>query len=44
MNLYEIFYYKTKNWVHHKTIKADNPQQAIKKARVKYIVDIVEIK
>ena len=44
MNLYEIFYYKTKNWVHHKTIKADNVQQAIKLARVKYIVDIIEIK
>lgn len=44
MNLYEVFYYKTKNWVHYKTIKADNVQQAIKKARVKYIVDIVEIK
>lgn len=44
MYLYEIYYYKTRNWVHHKTIKADNAQQAIKKARVKHIVDVIEIK
>ena len=44
MNMYFISYYiKNKNLYTFKIVHADDVQQAIKKARIKNIVDIKEI-
>ena len=43
MKYWKISYYKTRNWIDTKFIKADYAQGAINKARVKNIVDIEEI-
>lgn len=43
MKYWKISYYRTRNWIHTKYIKDKYAQGAIKKARVKNIVDIVEI-
>lgn len=43
MKYWEIAYYKTRSFIATKHIKDECPQRAIKKARVKHIVDIQEI-
>lgn len=43
MKYWRISYYKTHNWIHIKYIKDKCAQGAIKKARVKHIVDVQEI-
>ena len=42
MKYWRIDYYKTRNWIHTKYIKDKSAQGAIKKARVKHIVDVRE--
>lgn len=43
MKYWRIDYYRTRNWIHVKYIKDKCAQGAIKKARVKHIVDVQEI-
>jgi hypothetical protein len=43
MKYWRIDYYRTRNWIHAKYIKDECAQGAIKKARVKNIVDVQEI-
>ena len=43
MKYWRISYYRTHNWIHKKYIKDEYAQGAIKKARVKNIVDVEEI-
>ncbi len=43
MKYWRISYYKTRNWIHVKYIKAEHAEWAIKKARVKDIIDVEEI-
>lgn len=43
MKCWRIDYYKTRNWIHAKYIKDKHAQGAIRKARVKHIVDVREI-
>ena len=44
MKKWEVWYYiRSKNLYTTKVIYADTPQEAIKKARVKYIEDIYEV-
>lgn len=43
MKKFRIYYYKTKNFISYKIIDAKNTDEAIKKAKVKYILEINEI-
>ena len=43
MQYWRIDYYRTRNWIDTKYIKDEFAQGAIKKARVKNIVDVEEI-
>lgn len=43
MKYWRIEYYRTRNWIHVKYIKDKCAQGAIKKARVKNIIDVQEI-
>ena len=43
MKYWRIDYYRARNWIHAKYIKDECAQGAIKKARVKDIVDVQEI-
>ena len=43
MKYWRIDYYRTKNWINTKYVKDKSAQKAIKKARVKNIVDVREI-
>ena len=43
MKYWRIDYYKTRNWIHTKYIQDKSAQGAIKKARVKHIVDVQEV-
>ena len=43
MKTYKIAYYKTPRFVNVKTVRAKTVDSAIKKARVKYIMDIQEV-
>ena len=43
MQYWRIDYYRTRNWIDTKYIKDESAQGAIKKARVKNIVDVEEI-
>ena len=43
MKYWRISYYRTRNWIHVKYIKAEHAEGAIKKARVKDIIDVKEI-
>ena len=38
--IYEVDYYQRKNLINYKIIYADNAAEAIKKARVKNIIDL----
>jgi len=42
MKYWRIDYYRTKNWINTKYVKDKSAQGAIKKARVKHIVDVQE--
>lgn len=42
MKYWRIEYYRTRNWIHVKYIKDECAQGAIRKARVKDIVDVQE--
>jgi hypothetical protein len=45
MNMYFVTYYIRNRYLYtFKIVHADTPQKAIKKARVKHIIDIKEIK
>lgn len=44
MKKFRIYYYKTRNFITYKIIDAKNADEAIKKAKVKYIVEMKEIK
>ena len=43
MKKFRIYYYKTRNFITYKIIDAKNTEEAIKKAKVKYIVEMQEI-
>ena len=43
MKYWRIDYYRTRNWVNTKYVKDKSAQGAIKKARVKNIVDLQEV-
>ncbi len=43
MKYWRIDYYRTRNWIYVKYIKDKCAQGAIKKARVKNIIDVQEI-
>lgn len=43
MKFWEIVYYKTKSFVNKKYFKCLTVAEAIKKARVKNIVDVIEL-
>ncbi len=43
MKYWQIDYYRTRNWIDKKYIKDESAQGAIKKARVKNIVDVQEV-
>lgn len=43
MKYWRIEYYRTRNWIYVKYIKDKCAQGAIKKARVKNIIDVQEI-
>ena len=42
MKYWRIDYYRTRNWINTKYVKDKSAQEAIKKARVKNIVDVQE--
>ena len=44
MKEWQVIYYKTRNYISCKTIKARTSAEAIKKARVKDIIDLYIIK
>lgn len=39
---YEIVYYRSRNHVARKYIKADSPTEAIRKSRLREIVDVLD--
>lgn len=42
MKYWRIDYYKTRNWINTKYVKDKSAQGAIKKAKVKHIIDVRE--
>ena len=42
MKYWRIDYYKTQNWINTKCVKDKSAQGAIKKAKVKHIIDVQE--
>ena len=43
MKHWRIDYYRTRNWIDKKYVKDKSVQGAIKKAKVKHIVDVQEV-